>query len=188
MMRWLRRLTGVERVFLAAVVMVVAMVLQPLINPENSLPAFLIAPPNPGASDSAGEGRVELILVGQHTEVDGAARLDFLLVNGSDRPIRYNGYSPHSLLPPSLPGWISPLYLKEVERAGVWTRKRGWWCGNGAIWLRLAPGRAGRFEAYRRRDEPAVKIGVHYHDAAWADEGAGQIVWSEPVGSDVPRK
>lgn len=183
-MRWLRRLTWEQHFSLAVAVMVSAMVLHPLINPDNSLPAFLIVPLHPRASESVGEGRVELILVGRHPEATGGVRLDLVLVNGSNRLIRYHGYSPHSFLPPSLPGWISPLYLKEVERAGVWSRKRGWWCGNGATLRRLAPGRAARFEAYIRRDEPAVKIGVHYYDGAQADEGAGQIIWSEPIASE----
>src|SRR6476661_5579038 len=67
-MRWLRRMMWIERFISGAMLLGLAALLLPLLNPDNSLPAGLIVPSSPLEADPSPGGYLKLIFIDRHTE------------------------------------------------------------------------------------------------------------------------
>jgi len=158
-----------------AILLAIAALTFLLLNPDDSLPAFLLVSSRSPERSLADEG-VGLILIGRRPgPVDNVDELSFVLVNDSARAIYYSGYSGHHGL-----GRISPLYAKEIKQDDGWSEK-AIHCGNGVDRMRLKPGYAGKFTAHIKYNEPIIRIGVRYNwlDDEWQTiEG---VVWSVEI-------
>lgn len=155
----------------------------------NTVPLSQICPP--GLLNSNPENGIAVYSMGRgSTESNGTStyiEFQFLLVNLSNREIRYWGYRPDSYTQRLPRGVVQPLYSMAIAQFDKWEPADVRWCGTGTANMRLKAGQAGRFKAYLNVEERLARIGVRCFE-----EGAGGVnkefvVWSEPFGIDQER-
>ena len=140
-----------------------------------------------------GDPSVRIVFL-SHEVVRDRDRLHFALINPSDAPIYYSGYTPTSH-GPNLPlGQISPFYDAEFRAGNGWKKKLIVGCGNGMGRMRILPGQGARFVVTELPEERPVRISVWYsrifevqRAAPDANVELAQFIWSPAGQTDAPR-
>jgi hypothetical protein len=162
---------------LGLVLFLIAALVLPYLQPDNSLPAGLLLP----STSRFENGTVQLFLISQRTGPESKLDdLEFVLVNGSRQDIYFRGYTPDSFTSWPPLDRIHPSYEKEVLWDGEWSVKL-MWCGNGVAWRRLRPGHAGKFTGCIHDYEPTIRFAVRYTLQPQDHEPAMETVSSCPL-------
>ena len=155
-------------------------------NPDNTYPISQVLP---AGLTSTAAGGPRIVLLDRRFDNTGDEQFEFVLLNSSESDIFYFGYTPTSFRPRMWEGKVSPLYKKEVRIGDTWEDQKQRWCGNGATQMRLKPGHAGRFTAWRHADQLMVRFGVYCSPVEEGQFTESTIVWSpviESRPSDTP--
>jgi hypothetical protein len=146
-------------------------------------------------ADPAGPAEVAApqvrILAGTHTTIGEGRFAGFTcdLKNAGQAPVTFVGYRSDSFAPPLEEGQLSPIYVIEVERSGVWEEYPIGWCGTGMDAIPLSADGHGTF-GFAVPMEPhwdRVRVGVRWStplDFATADPPAFRVAWSDPFGAE----
>lgn len=144
----------------------------------------------PGHAIEAGDPSVKIVFL-SHESGRGRDKLHFALINPSDAPIYYSGYTPESY-GPNLPlGQISPFYDAEYRAGNDWKKKVIVGCGFGMGRMRILPGQGARFVVTELPEVRPVRISVEYsrvfevqRAAPHANVELARFIWS-PSGQSV---
>lgn len=127
-----------------------------------------------------GQAKPAIVPVSSTPTPEGTVRL--LLVNPTDQPIEYGGYTVESWAEAPPVGQISPLYSRGKRNAeGEWKEDPVGWCGTGADTMVVPPGHAGEFSAHVST-EGQSRVGFNLTQTSATGTTISEL-WSPPLGA-----
>jgi hypothetical protein len=131
--------------------------------------------PNSASDNRDGEKKTEAVLaVEKIFDTDEGKLVKLRLTNHSRESVQYSGYAPDM-----------PRLMVEIKVAGKWERFQYAWCGTGAAFHPIEPGKSLEIEYSFPKTVNTYRVGLICQATPLNKDG---MAWSEPISIDPNSK